>query len=174
MQHQVPAVIVAVAQHARLGGKLLGDRLPFLGERAALGLGQHRAPVVLDEMPDEEVELPGQLLDVERDPIRQVPIGLQLGAPPLQQRDERDGFPVQGRVLGRRRRAEMRLQRHVAQVLERHDAVGIRVAENRRDRQRDLLEQRGHVREGQRLEVDASPRAARARLTRRRSRCTRK
>ena len=116
---------------------------------------QHRAPVALDEMLDEEVELPGQLLDVEGDPIGQVPIGLQLGAAPLQQRDERDGVPVQRRVLGRRRGSQMCLQRDVAQIFERHDAVGIRVAENRGDRQRHLLEQRGHVREGQRLEVDA-------------------
>ena len=106
-------------------------------------------------MTDEEVELPGQFLDVERDPIGQVAVGLQLGTPPLKQRDERDSVPVQGRVLGRRRCSEMRLQGHVAQVLERHDAVGIRVAENRGDRQRHLFEQRGHVREGQRLEVDA-------------------
>ena len=46
---------------------------------------------------------------------------------------------IQRRVLGRRRRAEVRLQRDVAEILQREDAERVRVAEDRRHRQRHLL-----------------------------------
>ena len=78
----------------------------------------------------------------------------ELRAAPLQQLDERDRLPVERRVLGRRRGAEMRLQRDVAEILERENAERVGVAEDRRHRQRNLLQQRRDVGEGQRREVD--------------------
>ena len=64
------------------------------------------------------------------------------------------------RVLGRRRGAEMRLQRHVAEILQRDDAERVRVAEDGGHRQRHLLQQARDVRERQRGEIDRVRRAA--------------
>ena len=50
----------------------------------------------------------------------------------------------------------MRLQRDVAEILQRQDAEGIRMAEHRRDRQRHLLEQIGDVGKRERREFDRS------------------
>ena len=52
----------------------------------------------------------------------------------LQRRDERHGLAVERGVLGRRGGAEMRLQRHVAEILERQHAEIVGVAEQRRER----------------------------------------
>ena len=137
MQHQIAAVIVAVAEHARLaGGELLDDRRPFFCQRRSLRSRDHRAAVALDEVLREEVELPRELLDVERDAVGDVAVRVDLGAAALQQVDERDGLPVERRVLGGRRRAEMGLQRDVAEILERENAERIGVAEQCRHRQR--------------------------------------
>ena len=87
-------------------------------------------------------------------PIRQVAVRPQLGAAPLQLLDQRHRLPVQRRVLGRRGGAEVRLQRDVAEILQRENAELVRVAEDRGDRQRDLLQQLADVGERQRREVD--------------------
>ena len=112
-------------------------------------------------MADEKVQLPRELLDVERDAVGQVTVrrrgsrvGVEFGAAALQQLDERHGPPIERGMLGRRRRAQMRLQRDVAEILQRQDAERIRMAEHRRDRQRHLLEQVGDVGEGKRRELD--------------------
>ena len=92
----------------------------------------------------------------------------ELRAAPLQQLDERDRLAVERGVLGRRRGAEVRLQRDVAEILQREDAELVRVAEDRRHRQRHLLQQLADVGERQRGEVDRRRRAARARASGRR------
>ena len=88
VQHQVAAVIVAMAQHTRLGGELLHDRRPFGIKRVALGCAERRRAIAFDEMLREEIQLPCQLVDVERNRVRDVAIGLQLGAAPLQLLDQ--------------------------------------------------------------------------------------
>ena len=99
-QHQVAAVIVAVAEHARLGGQLVDDRRPLRRAAPPVRVRRERdAAVALEEVLREEVELPRQLLDVERDAVRQVAVRLQLAAAPLQLLDERD------RLRGRAPRA---------------------------------------------------------------------
>ena len=50
----------------------------------------------------------------------------------------------------------MRLQRDVAEILERHDAQRIGVSQQRRNRQRHLPEQLGDIGEGQRGELNRS------------------
>ena len=156
MQHQVAAVIVAMTEHARFRRQLLDDHRPFVAQRGALRRGQRDAAIAFDEIADEILELPGELLDVERHPVGQVRVGCELGAPPLEQLDERDRLPVERGVLGRRRRPQMRLQRDVAQVLQRHDPERVCVSEDVGHRQRHLLQQDGHVGEGQRRELDRS------------------
>ena len=54
------------------------------------------------------------------------------------------------------RRAEMRLERHVAEILQGHDAVGVGVSENRRHRQRDLPQEAFDVGERQRPKLDGT------------------
>ena len=72
VQHQVAAVIVAMAQHARLGGQFLGDRRELGGQRLARRGRQRGAAIALEKVLGEELQLPGQLLDVERDAVRHV------------------------------------------------------------------------------------------------------
>jgi len=43
MEHQVAAVVIAVAEHARLARQLAGDRRPLVVERPPLGVGQGNA-----------------------------------------------------------------------------------------------------------------------------------
>ena len=58
----------------------------------------------------------------------------QLGAAPLEHLDEPDRLAVERGVLAGRRRPEVRLQRHVAQVLQPQQAEVVGVVEDRRDR----------------------------------------
>ena len=161
MQHQVAAVVVAVAEHARLGRQLLDERRELLAQRRRARVGGiDDAAIGLDEVLDEEVELPGQLLDVEGDAVGQVLGRRELGAAALQRRDERHRLPVERRVLRRRRRAEVRLQRDVAEILEREHAEVVGVAEDGRDRHRHLREQPRDVDERQRLERRTAPRSS--------------
>ena len=81
-------------------------------------------------MLDEEVHLPRQLLDVEGDLRGAVGRRQQLLAPRLQHADERHGLAIQRFVLGQRAGAKVRLQRDVAEILEREDAERVRMAEN--------------------------------------------
>ena len=130
-----------------ISSELLAQR--FLRRRR-----DHHAAVGLDEVLREEVHLPGQLLDVERDAVGQVVGRLELGAAALHGRDQPDRLPIQRRVLRRRRRAEVRLQRHVAQILEREHADVVGMAEDARNRHRHLLEQPRDVHERQRFHVE--------------------
>ena len=143
-----------MAQHARLVRELGDDGRPLVGEHRLLRGRQHDAAIPFDEMADEEVELPRELLDVERDAVGQMRVGGELGAAPLQQLDQRDRLAIERRVLARRRGAQMRLQRHVAQILLRDDAERVGMIEHERHRQRHLPQQLRHVGEGQRGEVD--------------------
>src|SRR5207244_1825804 len=95
--------------------------------------------VPLDEMFDEELELPRQLVHVEGDRIGRITIGFELAASPLEPLDERDGLAVQRLVLRARRGAQVRLERDVAQILLRHDPELIGVPKDGRNRQGNLL-----------------------------------
>ena len=153
-QHQVAAVVVAVAEHARLGRQLLDDHLELAADGVELGLRQHRVAVRRQVVPEEEVQLPGQLLDVEGDAVGQVGRRRQRGAARLHRDDVRDRLAVERGVRLERLRAEVRLQRDVAEVLQRQDAEAVVVAEQPRRRHRHRLEQAADVDEGQRLGVD--------------------
>ena len=73
VQHQVAAVIVAMAEHPRLGGQLLGDRASIPRSAPRASLADSTAPRYASrKVLCEELQLPGQLLDVERDAVRQV------------------------------------------------------------------------------------------------------
>ena len=54
--------------------------------------------------------------------VRQIAIRVELRAAPLQQLDQGHRLAIQRRVLGRGGRADMRLQRDVAEILQREDA----------------------------------------------------
>ena len=154
VEHQIAAVIVAVAQHARLRRQLADDRGPFLRQCRHLRWMQPDTAIRDNEMTHEVLQLPGQFLDIECHSIRQVLFGGELRAASVEELDERDRLAVQRRVLGGRRRTEVGLQRHVAEVLQRDDAERIGVIEDRRDRQRHLLQQGRHVGERQCREFD--------------------
>ena len=72
----------------------------------------------------------------------------------LQLGNQRDGLSVERRVLGRPRRAEMRLQGDVAEVLQREHAQIVSVSEHVGDRYRHPLQQRGDVDERERANVE--------------------
>ena len=70
----------------------------------------------------EAFQIADDLLDVEGDAVRDVLRVAQVRAAPLQRVDEPHGLTVERRVFLRRRGAEVRLQRDVAQILQRQDA----------------------------------------------------
>ena len=129
-------MIVAVAEHARLGRQLGDDRRQLLAQRRAASVGEPGAAVGLEEVLHEEVHLPGQLLHVERDAVRDERGAREFLAAPLHRVDEADGLPVERRVRRGRAGAHVRLQRDVAQILEREDAEIVGVAEDARHRHR--------------------------------------
>ena len=88
MQHQVAAVVVAMAEHAGLGGQFLDDRRELLAERRARRRRRRRAAVGLEEVLHEEVQLPGELVDVERDAVGHVAGAASSRAAALQRFDE--------------------------------------------------------------------------------------
>ena len=123
VQHQVAAVVVAMAEHARLGGELVGDAPAIPRASASRSAASAcTSAIALDEMAGEEVELPRQLLDVEGDPIRQVAVARSSAPRRCSSSMSATASPVERRVLDRRRGAEMRLQRDVAEILECDDA----------------------------------------------------
>ena len=67
VQHQVAAVEIAMAQHARPGGDLRGQAVEPLGQRRPVLDRQVASPEALQEVLLEVVQLPGELLDVEGD-----------------------------------------------------------------------------------------------------------
>ena len=78
----------------------------------------------------------------------------QLAPAALKHLDERHRLAVERGMLGRRRRAEVRLQRHVAEILERQHAEVGGVTENPRHRHRHRGEQLRRVHERQRGVVE--------------------
>src|SRR5262245_5247707 len=102
----------------------------------------------------EELQLPRQLLDVEGDAVGDEPGRRELRAPTLKRVDKTHSLTVQSGVLCGRRRTEMRLQRHVAQILQRDDAELVRVTKNARDRYRHQAEEVGDVDKRKRVEIN--------------------
>ena len=164
-QHQVAAVIVAMAQHARLRGELVDDRPPLLGERRSFGRAEHHAAVALDEVGREELELPRQLLDVERHAVGRVPVRVEIRTAPLQRLDQRHRLAVQRGVLGVRRGAKVRLQRDVPEILQRDDPELVRMPEHCGHRQRNQLATARRPSQTAARRSRSVPRAVRARST---------
>jgi hypothetical protein len=102
----------------------------------------------------EEVELPRQLLDVERNAVGQVLRRLELGAAPLQRRNQGDRLAVESGMFRRARGAQVRLQRDVAEILQREHAEIVGVAQHRGNRHRHLRHQRRDVDERQLGDVE--------------------
>ncbi len=148
MHHQVPAVVVPVAQHARLGGQLRGHSRPLDAERGAFSRSQTCPSVPFQEVLDEEIQLPRELFDVERQAIRSDRAVGQFGATPLEAHQELHGPAVVLRVRVRAARTEMRLERLVAEILQRQDPEGIGMPEDGRHGQRHAAEQVRHLDEG--------------------------
>ena len=145
--HQISAVVIAMAQHARFCRQLDGQSMKFSRQCLVGRLGEAGPAIGPHVVLHEEIELPRELLPVEGSAIRQIRVRRQIPAATLHQADERDGLPVEIRVLGRRGRAEMRLEGDVSEILQHQDAQIAGVSEDPRDWQRDLVEQRCHVHE---------------------------
>ena len=76
VQHQVAAVIIAMAQHARARPASSSTIAGHSAASAALHRRAHRrAAIRAEEVLDEELQLPGQLLDVERHPVWRIRVG---------------------------------------------------------------------------------------------------
>ncbi len=144
MQHQVPAVIVTVTQHPWFRGQFLHDRAPLGAEGLCLRIAQGQPPVGPEEVPDEELEFPRQLVDVEGHAIRRIVARGHLAPAQLQRRNQVDGFAVARGMFGRTGHTEVCLKRDVSQVLLDQDAKLVVVPENGRHRQRQGLQQLGH------------------------------
>ena len=100
----------------------------------------------------EEVQLPHQLVAIERDAVRNELIGFELDALTLHSKHELDGLFVQGVVLDRLRDAKMRLERDVAEIFKYQDAEVVGMTGNCRYRQWNAREETAHVHERQRVE----------------------
>ena len=120
----------------------------------ALAVAQGNAAVAFDEVLDEEIHLPRQLLDVEGDAVGDVSRRRELRAAPLQRVDQRDRLAIERRVFRPRRRAEMRLQRHIAEILQRDDAERIGMTEDRGHRHGHAAHEPSDVGKRQPLELD--------------------
>ena len=105
VQHQVPAVIITMAEHAGFAGQLLSHRRPFLVERPPNGGRNLEASVCLEKMFDEEIQLPRELVAIERHAEWQEVARLELLSALLQPVDELDRLFVERVVLDRLRHA---------------------------------------------------------------------
>ncbi len=143
-----------MAEHARFGSELLDDVRPLLAQRRADRFVGERATIGEQEVPDEELELPGQLLDVEGDAVRRIGAGGEGGPALLQPGNQPDRLAITQGAVGGRGAAEVRLQRHVAEVLQPDHAERVVVVEELGNRQRHLGEELGDADEGQRGVVD--------------------
>ncbi len=152
VEHQIAAVIVAMAQHARLVGELAGNHHRLLLERAARRRRQPDAAVGLQKMFYEKIQLPHQLVSIERNAERDVFGRLQLRAFPLHPEHELNRLLVERVVLGRLRHAQMGLEGDVAQIFEDENAEVVRMARDRGHGQRDVREQPADVDERQLVE----------------------
>ena len=90
----------------------------------------------------------------------------QFAAARLERVDERHGLAIERRVPRRRRRSQVRLQRDVAQILERQHAEIVGVAQNARHRHRHRGKQLRGVHERQRRRTRTAPHRPRARTSR--------
>ena len=142
-------MIVAVAEHARLAGQLVGDLQPFVFERRPHGRRDGAAAIGFQKMLREEIQLPHQLVAIERDAEGNEFTRFQLTAAPLEPLDELDGLLVQRVVLDWLRHAEMRLQRDIAEILEDKNAEIAGMPGDRRNRKRHVCQQARHVDERQ-------------------------
>ena len=91
-------------------------------------------------MLDEEIEFPRELLDIEGDAVGQVGRRGEFSPPPLERGNERDRLPVQRRMFGGARGAQMRLQGDVAQIGQREHTEIVGVPEHCRNRHRHFSE----------------------------------
>ncbi len=132
-----------MTQHARLASELVDDQQTFLVERFARRGREGNAAIGFEEVLDEEVHLPHQLVAIERDSVGDELVRLQLGASALHPEHELDCLRVERVVFGGLR--EMRLERHIAEVFQNEDAEVVGMAGDRRNRQRDAREQPAHV-----------------------------
>ena len=168
VQHQIAAVVIAMAQHPRLGRELLDDRRPFAAESSACTRPTARRPAIgPEEVLVRRTPAPRSASRCRR-PSRYggYASDLQLLAAHLQLRDERHRLRGRARRARPAWRAEVRLQRHVAEILQADDAELVRVVQDGRDRQRHRLEQARDRDKRHAVEVDRARRAARARWTR--------
>ena len=72
----------------------------------------------------------------------------------LNRGDQRDGLTIERRMFGRGRRADMRLERDVAEILERDNPELARMVQDSRDRHRHRAQQPRNVHERQGVEID--------------------
>ena len=102
----------------------------------------------------EEIQLPHQLVAIERDSVGDVFGRSQLRAFPLHAENELDRLPVQRIVFGRLSHAEVRLQGDVAEILQDEDAKVVGMARDSGNRQRNVREEPAHVDERQLVECE--------------------
>ena len=143
-----------MTQDTGLGREPHDEPFELVRQLSPAAVGQRRLPVTEQEVLDEEVELPSELLDVERQPVRREGRGGEPAAPLLDQRDHprRPAIVHPSRVAIRH--AELGLERGVTQVLELQNAEIPGNTQNRRHRDWDLREQPGHVDEGETVGVE--------------------
>ncbi len=118
--HEVAAVEVAMAEHARPRRDLLGQPMESLGEGRAVLHRQVAPAKALEEVLLEVVQLPRELLDVEGDLEARRAMGALLRLA-LEDAQVVERLAVEIVAVPRRGLGERLLQRHVAQVVLDHD-----------------------------------------------------
>src|SRR5439155_529694 len=93
-QHQIAAVVVAMAEHSGLGGQLLGDGCELGAKRLALHLAERDAAIRLEKVVQKKIELPRELFNIESNTVRKVSRMFELGASSLQHFDEANRLPI--------------------------------------------------------------------------------
>ena len=149
VQHQVAAVVVAMAQDARLGGEALDQQAQFDADRDQRALVEFDAAIPEQVVLEEELHLPSELGLVEGDAVRQVDVRREFRAAMLQRGNEPHRFAIQLAVFLRTGEAEVGLQRDVAEILEQQQPEIRRFVEDVGHRHRHLIEQSRHVQERQ-------------------------
>ena len=103
---------------------------------------------------EEEFQFPRQLLDIERQPVREVRGRGERLASPLEQINQAYGVTIERRVAVGWCGLHVRLHRHIAEVFERQNTEVGFVAQGRRNRDPDLTEELGDVDKRKRRVVD--------------------
>ena len=136
-QHQVAAVIVAMAEHARLGRELVRRSTHHSSASAARSAGDSGRRGTLRRNAARRSRAP-RSASRRRTRCGTAEYAVDASSAPRRCSSSMSAtaWRYERRVLGRRRRAEVRLQRHVAEILQRQDAERVGVAEDRRHRQR--------------------------------------